>query len=191
MSYTPGMDRLEAPASLLLIVDVQERLAAAIPRSEIDRLTRNVLLLVESAALLGVPVVTTEQYPKGLGPTIAPIGDRVRALGVEPIDKVTFDACGEARVLRSIADRAPRAVVVAGVETHVCVFQTARELFRRGYAVHVVADAVASRRDDHRVLGLALCERAGAYATPAESVVFDWLGRAGTDEFRVVSKLLR
>ena len=81
--------------------------------------------------------------------------------------------------------------MVLGVETHVCVFQTARELSRRGHEVHVVADAVASRQEENRVLGLGLCERAGSVVTPTETVVFDWLGRAGTDEFRALSKLVR
>jgi nicotinamidase-related amidase len=77
------------------------------------------------------------------------------------------------------------------METHICVFQTARELARRGIAVHVVADAVVSRREENRALGLGLCERAGALVTPTETVVFDWLGRAGSDAFKAISKLVR
>jgi nicotinamidase-related amidase len=135
--------------------------------------------------------VASEQYPKGLGPTVEPIAERLRAMGVEPIAKTTFDACAEPRVAQALAERSPGAVVVAGMETHICVFQTARELARRGLDVHVVADAVASRREENRALGLALCERAGACVTPTETVVFDWLGRAGTEEFKAVSKLVR
>ena len=85
----------------------------------------------------------------------------------------------------------PQAVVVAGLESHVCVFQTVREIVRRGIEVHVVADAVASRSDENRLLGMALCERVGGFATPTETVVFDWLERAGTEEFKALSKLLR
>ncbi len=185
------MQRLDPASSLLLVVDVQERLAAAMPRDAMDRLVTSTLLLLESARLLKVPVLASEQYPRGLGPTVAPVAEKLRALGVQPIDKLGFDACSEPRLARAIAERAPRAVVVAGMETHVCVLQTARELVRRGHEVHVVADAVTSRREENRVLGLALCERAGALSTPAETVVFDWLGRAGTDEFRALSKLMR
>jgi nicotinamidase-related amidase len=185
------MQRLDRKASVLLLVDLQERLAAAMPPPAMERLVANTLVLLESARLLGVPVLATEQYPKGLGSTVAPLAEKLRALGVEPIDKLDFDAYSQPRVARAIADRAPRAVVVAGMEAHVCVFQTARELARRGYDVHVVADAVASRKEDNRALGLALCERAGAYVTPTETVAFDWLGRAGTDEFKAVSKLVR
>jgi nicotinamidase-related amidase len=185
------MDRLDPSQSLLLVVDVQERLASAMPQAAMDRLVANTLVLLEGARLLGVPVLASEQYPKGLGRTVAPIAEKLRAMGVEPIDKTTFDACGEPRLARAIADRSPRAIVLAGMETHICVYQTARELARRGIEVHVAADAVVSRRDENRALGLTLCERAGAFATPTETIVFDWLGQAGTDEFKAVSKLVR
>jgi nicotinamidase-related amidase len=185
------MDRLDPARSLLLVVDVQEKLAAVMPDASMKRLVANALVMLEAARLLGVPVVASEQYPKGLGPTVAPIAEKLRAAGVEPIDKMTFDACGEPRIARALAERAPRTVVLAGMETHICVFQTARELVRRGHEVHVVADAVASRREENRALGLALCERAGAVATPAETVAFDWLGRAGTDAFKAISKMVR
>jgi nicotinamidase-related amidase len=185
------MERLEPGSSVLLVVDVQERLAAAMAPAAVERVVRNTRILIESAHRLGVPIVLSEQYPKGLGPTVAALADPLRALGVEPIDKLTFDACGEPRVVRAIAVRSPRAVIVAGVETHVCVFQTARELVRRGYAAYVVADAVASRQDDNRTIGLRLCEQAGAIVTATETVVFDWLERAGTETFRAISKLVR
>jgi nicotinamidase-related amidase len=185
------MDRLTPDRTVLLVVDVQERLAAAMPPPVLERLTASTLVLLESARLLGVPVVASEQYPKGLGPTVPAVGEKLRAMGVEAIAKTTFDACGEPRIAKAIGLTQPAAVVVVGMEAHVCVFQTARELARRGYAVHVVADAVASRRDDNRTLGLALAERAGAFVTPTETVVFDWLERAGSDAFKAISKLVR
>lgn len=185
------MDRIEPDSSVLLIVDVQERLAAAMPPPAMERVVANAGLLLEAARLLRVPVVASEQYPKGLGPTVAPLADRLRAVGVRPIDKLAFGAADEPRVAQAIAQHSPRAVVVVGMEAHVCVFQTARELARRGYGVYVVADAVASRRDEHRILGISLCERAGAIAVPAETVVFDWLRVAGTDEFKALSRLMR
>jgi nicotinamidase-related amidase len=185
------MVRLDPESSILLLVDVQERLASAMPQAAMDRLVASTQVLLESARWLGVPVVATEQYPRGLGPTVAPLAEKLRALGVVPLEKLTFDACSEPRVLQAIEERSPRAVVLAGMETHICVFQTARELCRRGMEVHVVADAVASRREENRVLGLSACERAGAVAMPMETVVFDWLGRAGTDAFRALSRLVR
>lgn len=164
---------------------------AALPTESAERVVRNTGMLLEAARLLGVAVLASEQYPKGLGPTVGPLADKLRAMGVEPSDKLTFDACGDPRIADAVARHSPRAVVLAGVEAHVCVFQTARELAHRGIDVRIVADAVASRTEDNRVLGVALCGRAGAIAMPAESVAFDWLGRAGTDEFRAISKLVR
>ena len=185
------MDRLTPETSLLLVVDVQERLASAMPKETMDRVIANALLLLEAARLLGVPVLASEQYPKGLGPTVAPIAAKLAELGVAPVDKLCFDACAEPRIGRMLARSERRAVVVLGMEAHVCVFQTARELVRRGYVTHVVADGVASRREENRVLGLALADRAGAIVTPAETVVFDWLARAGSDAFKALSKLIR
>jgi nicotinamidase-related amidase len=185
------MRRLEPKSSLLLVVDVQERLAAAMPQPTMDQLVANAVLLLEAARLLEVPVVASEQYPKGLGPTVVALASRLQAANVQPIDKLTFDAADEPRIAQAIARHSPRSVIVVGMETHVCVFQTVRELSRRGYAVYVVADAVASRREENRALGLSLCERAGAIAVPAETVVFDWLRVAGTDEFKALSRLLR
>ena len=161
------------------------------PPAAMERLVANAVILLETARLLGVRVLASEQYPKGLGATVAPIADELRALGVAPVDKLTFDVCAEPRIARVIADHPPQAAVLLGMEAHVCVFQTARELVRRGIDVRVVADAVASRREENRILGLALCERAGAIVMPAEAVAFDWLGKAGTEEFKAASKLLR
>ncbi|MDP9150123.1 MAG: isochorismatase family protein, partial [Myxococcota bacterium] len=144
------MDRLETTSTLLLLVDVQERLLAATPTAVAGRLVKNLLLLVEAARVLGVEVIATEQYPKGLGPTVAPLADHLRALGVKPIHKMTFDAASEPSVALRLAEGAPRAVVLAGLEAHVCIFQTARELARRGTDVRVVADAVASRQEENR-----------------------------------------
>ncbi len=185
------MDRLDPAHTLLVVVDVQEKLAAVMPQTSMDRLQSGALLLLEAARLLGVTVVASEQYPKGLGPTIAPIAEKLRAMGVEPVAKSTFDALGEPRIASLVSARAARAAVVVGMETHICVFQTVRELARRGLEVHVVSDAVASRREENRVVGLGLCERAGAVVTSVEAVAFDWLGRAGSEEFRAISKLVR
>ena len=186
------MDRPLPASSLLLIVDVQDRLAAAMPKEMLDRLVKNTLLLLETAKLTGVRVLASEQYPKGLGPTLAPIADKLREIGAPPpMDKVDFDACSDLRIARALAGAAPRAVVVVGMEAHVCVFQTARELVRRGHETYVVADAVCSRTMDNRGAGLALCREAGAFVTVAEAVAFDWVGRAGTDVFKAVSKLVK
>jgi nicotinamidase-related amidase len=185
------MIRLDPARTCLLVVDVQERLAQVIPEAAMQRLIANASILLDAAKELGVRVIASEQYPTGLGPTVAPLAERLVAHGVTPIAKLDFDACGEPRIARALAEADPRAVVVIGLEAHICVFQTARELVRRGYPTFVVEDAVASRREDNRLAGLSLCERAGAVRTVTEAVAFDWVGRAGTPAFKVVSKLVK
>jgi nicotinamidase-related amidase len=185
------LERLEARRSILVVVDVQERLAAAMPKETVDRLVANADVLLEAARHLSVPVLATEQYPKGLGPTIAPVRAKLEGCGVTPIDKLTFDALSEPRVAERLAQHDPSAVVVLGMESHVCVFQTVRELRRRRIRTIVALDAVASRTEENRLAGLALAERTGAVLMPTESILFDWLERAGTDAFRALSKLIR
>ena len=185
------MERLLPSSTALLVVDVQEKLAAAMPPDALAELEKNAAILLEAAALLGVPVIVSEQYPKGLGPTVPSIAARLASRGVVPIAKMCFDACSELAISRALTLAGARNVVVLGMETHVCVFQTARELVKRGYTTYVVADAVASRREENRRIGLSLCERAGAIVTTTESVAFDLLEHAGTGAFKAVSKLIR
>jgi nicotinamidase-related amidase len=185
------MERLDPHACMVIVVDVQDKLAAAMPPEQLAEVTRAATLLVEGAKALGARVVATEQYPAGLGPTIAPIAARLDEIKAPRIPKLDFSACDEREFQRVFSEAPPRVAVVVGMEAHVCVFQTVRELCARGVTVHVPLDGVASRRADHRAAGLDLCRAAGATITTAETVIFDWLRRAGTDEFRRLSKLIR
>ena len=185
------MERLVPAKTALLVVDVQERLAAAMPPEAMERLVQNTGILLDVAKLLGVRVFATEQYPKGLGATIPELARKLADASVSPVAKVTFDACSDLAVARALASAGVSSVVVVGMESHVCVFQTARELVKRGYATYVVGDAVASRREENRQLGLTLCEKAGAIVTGTETVVFDWAEKAGTETFKAVSKLVK
>ncbi|MDF2697133.1 MAG: Isochorismatase [Labilithrix sp.] len=185
------MERLDPATTLILVVDVQEKLAPAMPADTLATLLKNTGILLDTAKLLGAPVLASEQYPKGLGATVPALAEKLSALGAPMMPKMTFDACSDLAIARAISDLDPRAVVVVGMESHVCVFQTVRELVKRGYATHVVTDAVASRREENRQLGLTLCERAGAILTGTETVAFDLLSKAGTDVFKAVSKLVR
>jgi nicotinamidase-related amidase len=185
------MDSLTPQSSVLVLVDVQERLAAAMPEAAMAELIKNTEVLLAAAAALKIPVLASEQYKKGLGPTVSPLRERLADMGVSPIEKLSFDACGEPQFARALADLNVRSAVVVGMESHICVFQTARELVHRGYATYVVQDAVISRTEENRVAGLKLAERAGAIPTVTEAVAFDWLGRAGTDDFKTISKLVR
>jgi isochorismate hydrolase len=170
---------------------VQDKLAAAMPAAQLAEVTRATTVLLEAARLLGARALVTEQYPAGLGPTIAPVAEKLGPLGVTPIAKMAFSACDASEFERAFAASGARRAIVVGMESHVCVFQTVRELCARGVDVFVPIDGVASRRDDHRAAGIDLCRTAGATITTMETVVFDWLRRAGTDQFKVLSKLIR
>jgi nicotinamidase-related amidase len=184
------MQRLDPKSTALLVVDIQERLAPAMHESAYRQLLRGTDLLITAARLLHAPILATEQYPKGLGATVGPVLD---ALGPEVtrVEKTAFSAMDAPCVADFISRVAPRAVVVVGVETHVCVFQTVRDLTARGYEVHVPHDAVASRRDDDRRIGLELMVRSGAIITSSETIVFDWLQRAEGEAFKTLSKKMR
>ncbi len=187
----PRLDRLDPSRSAVVVVDVQEKLAPAMSAEGLASVVRATTILVEAARATGAHVLATEQYPRGLGPTIAPVAALLAGAGASPVEKVAFSALGEPAFFRALRRLGVRDVVVVGMETHICVFQTARDLRALGYGVHVPFDGVASRRDDHRDVGLDLCRGAGASITTAETVAFDWLRRAGTDAFKTVSKLVR
>lgn len=179
--------------AVLLIVDIQERLAAAMPRKVMEQVERYTGVLVEMARRMSVPVVLTQQYPRGLGPTVPAVEEALAGLDVHRFDKLEFSACTApafAPVRRALGPRRNQWIVV-GMETHVCVYQTARDLVAAGQQVHVPRDAVASRTQDSWQTGLSLIERLGGIVTTAETVVFDALGQAGTDEFKALSRLLK
>jgi nicotinamidase-related amidase len=185
------MKRVEPASSLLLIVDIQEKLARAMPEQGLEELKRAAKILCESAAALGVPTLATEQYPAGLGPTLPELSQALSNLGTQVLPKVEFSAV-EAPGFNAAFSKFPvRSVIVIGMETHVCVFQTVRELSLRGLDVHVPFDGVLSRRDDHKQVGIELCRRAGATVTSAETLAFDWLRVASGDAFKRISKVVR
>jgi nicotinamidase-related amidase len=173
--------------SLLLLIDVQERLAPAIDAGEAA--VARAALLARAAALLELPVVITEQYPQGLGPTVAPV--RAAAPAATTIAKTSFAASGEPAVRAAVEAGGRRQLVIGGMETHVCVLQTALDLRDRGFEVAIVADAVGSRRPASRELGLARLRHAGCAIVDSEMVMFEWLERAGTAEFRALLPLIR
>lgn len=175
----------------LLVVDVQDRLIPALPSHRADAVVRGCTTLVTLAEELGWPVVATEQYPRGLGPTVAPLAERLAEVGTTPIEKIHFSACREPEFAETVQPRLPSGVVVAGIEAHVCVLQTVADLQARGHQVFVPADAVASRTDENRANGLDLIARSGAVVTNVESLLFFGLQRAGTDAFRRLAPLIR
>ncbi|HEY2994160.1 MAG TPA: isochorismatase family protein [Methylomirabilota bacterium] len=175
--------------SVLTIVDVQERLFNAMDAERRDDMVANVKILATAARRLQVPVLVTEQYPKGLGRTLPEV--KTLVADVAPFEKTAFscaDAEGFVDRLRALE---AEHVILAGIEAHVCVLLTALDLLQRGLRVSVVADAVCSRRAANLEIGLAQARQAGATITATETVVFQLLGRADSDAFRELSKLLR
>jgi len=176
----------------LLVVDIQDRLVPVMPEAGRADVLRNTAILIAAADRLGLPIVVSQQYPRGLGPTIQPVEDALAAARlVHRFDKLEFSAASAPAFAALGPALARDQWIVCGMETHVCVYQTARDLVARGWAAHVCADAVCSRTEQNRELGLRLMERAGAIITSTEVCVFDLLGRAGSDEFRALSKVIK
>ncbi|HEU4727546.1 MAG TPA: isochorismatase family protein [Kofleriaceae bacterium] len=176
----------------LLVVDIQDRLLPAMPPEAAAEVIRNTRILITAAVQLGLPIVVSEQYRRGLGSTIQPVEDALTgAPNVHRFEKLEFSAAA-APAFAALAPALGRDQwIVCGMETHVCVYQTARDLVARGWDTHVCADAVCSRTAQNRELGLGQMARAGAIVTSTETCVFDLLGRAGSDEFRVLSRAIK
>lgn len=179
---------LRRQQTTLLVVDMQERLLAAMEPNKTPELLRQVGILLDGAKALGLSVVSTEQYPKGLGPTVASLREKLAA---PPIEKLEFSALANPRAKEAIAGSNASAIILCGVETHVCIYQTARDLCAAGYRVFIPRDAVLSRRESNVLTGLSLCEKAGAIISSVEAVLFDMVGGGGDSSFKEISRLLK
>lgn len=186
---------LKSENSCLLIIDIQEKLLAEV--SEADAVIHNADLLMHSAARLGVPVLVSEQYPKGLGPTVQPLAGRIPREGMEGtleggiVTKTSFSCVGEPEYMELLNDLGRDQLVIAGIEAHVCVLQTALDLRDKGHKCFVVADAVSSRTPQNRVLALERMNANGCEIVTTEMVLFEWLRDAGHSAFKELSKLVR
>lgn len=179
---------LERDRALLLVIDVQEKLASAMQAEARARAERNIAVLIKAARRLGLPIVATEQYPKGLGHTVPALRE---LMPDAPMEKMQFSCGANQDIARHILGTSRRQILVAGMEAHVCVFQTVRDLARGGFEVFVPEDAVLSRTEANRAVGLRLCEKAGAVLTSTETALFDLLGAAGTPEFKELAPLIK
>jgi nicotinamidase-related amidase len=175
--------KLDRDKAALVVVDVQEGFRKAIP--DFEHVAKATATLIAGADALGIPVVVTEQYPKGLGKTASEVSEHLPD-GTQPVEKVVFSAAEAEGFDLSDRDQA----LVCGIETHVCVNQTVLDLLDAGTEVQVAEDAVGSRTDENKRVGLHKMERAGAVLTSVETALFELLGRAGTDEFKTVQKLI-
>jgi len=176
---------------ILALVDFQERLVSAMPEGVGEKLVRNACILAQAARECGIPVLLTEQYPRGLGKTVSELS---AALGeeIQPIEKVDFNCCrvpGFTDLLQKAAPR--RQVILCGIESHVCVLQSALGLMEAGYNVFVAADAVGSRTKLNWSLSLDWMRQAGAMVGSCEIFLFQWLRAAGSERFKLLSKLVK
>jgi nicotinamidase-related amidase len=169
----------------LLVVDVQEKLAAAIP--DCRRVIWNVRRLLDAAKALGVPAVATEQYPHGLGPTVPELAER---LGEIP-SKLTFSCGGCPEIFADLRQRGIFKILLCGIEAHVCVMQTAMDLLAGGVRVYVAVDAVGSRAEIDRETALRRMDSAGATLTTTEATLFEWCATAGAPQFKEISRLVK
>jgi nicotinamidase-related amidase len=174
---------LDRGRAALVVVDVQEAFRPAV--LDFDRVAAGAATLVRGARILGLPVIVTQQYPKGLGATVPELAEHLD--GIEPLDKVCFSAAAADGFDLQGRDQA----LICGIESHVCVSQTAHDLLDRGVEVQVARDAVTSRTEENRELGLHKMESAGAIVTSVETALFELLGAAGTDEFKQVQALVK
>ena len=177
--------RLKVEDTALLVVDIQEKLLPKIMQA--GEVLRNASFLVNAAKVLGVPVIATEQYPKGLGPTVEPI----RGLLTTVWEKKTFSAVAEGGALDFLKSDARIKVVVVGIEAHICVMQTVLDLLNQGFHVFVCVDAVSSRYAIDVKIALKRMQQAGAILVTAETCVYEWLETAANPAFREISAMVQ
>lgn len=177
--------RLKVEDTALLVVDIQEKLLPKIMQA--GEVLRNASFLVNAAKVLGVPVIATEQYPKGLGPTVEPI----RGLLTTVWEKKTFSAVGEGGAIDFLKSDARIKVVVVGIEAHICVMQTVLDLLNQGFHVFVCVDAVSSRYAIDVKIALKRMQQAGAILVTAETCVYEWLETAANPAFKEISGMVQ
>jgi nicotinamidase-related amidase len=190
MNSLPGIspqspELMSAADTALLVIDVQEKLVRLVPQHE--RLIWNIGRLIDGAQVLSVPVLGTEQYPQGLGPTTPALADK---LGAMP-GKMTFSCSGCEPLMQALRATGRTKVAICGIEAHVCVLQTALDLLSAGYRVYPVVDAIGARHEIDYTTALRRLETQGASLVTTEMALFEWCRAAGTPEFKTLSALVK
>ncbi|NLI17523.1 MAG: hydrolase [Actinomycetales bacterium] len=178
---------LPVDSTILVLVDVQGKLAQLMHEREL--LVANLGRMVRGAQVLGIPIIWNEQVPEKLGPTIPEVAELLT--GLAPLPKNAFSCCGNPAFVDRLEETGRRQVVLVGIETHVCVYQTARDLLSGGYAVEVVADAVSSRTEANWRIGLDRVRQLGGGITSTEMVLFELLGVAEGERFRAIQRAVK
>jgi nicotinamidase-related amidase len=173
--------------TLLLVVDVQGKLAHAMNEKEF--LFKSIINMINGARVLGIKTLLTEQNPRGLGPTIPELREHLTA--IEPISKTSFSCCDSEQFMRELNSAQPENIVIAGIESHICVYQTARDLIKLKYQVEILSDAVSSRTAENKQIGLERSKAAGAGITSVETVLFEIVKDARRKEFKDILNIVK
>lgn len=175
--------------SVLVIIDVQQKLAKAMPDGVRERLNKQIKILLTAAKVLNIPVIVTEQYPKGLGPTESELQENL-PVGTKTIEKTCFSCMHSEDFRFQLAATLRKQVILVGMETHICVLQTALALKAENYSVHIAEDGVCSRTKCNQYNGLQRLRHADVVISNVESILFEWLGDANHAEFKTLAKLI-
>lgn len=178
---------LDVNETVLVVVDVQGKLATLMHEKE--RMLKNLERLIKGAQILGVPILLTEQYPKGLGVTTAELQSLMP--NVKPIEKLSFSCFGEARFIEAFEELEREQVLIAGIESHICVYQTVSDMLEEDLEVHCVVDAISSRTLENQLIGIDRMKDEGAFLTSTEMCLFELLQVAGSPEFKSISALVK
>jgi nicotinamidase-related amidase len=178
---------LNVENTILVVIDVQEKLSRLIYQR--DKIVANLQKLIQGIKVLGIPIILTEQYPQGLGPTIPEITALLP--DVQPLSKLSFSCYGDEHFVRELENSGRTQVLVSGIETHVCVYQTVADLLNNGYEVHLAVDTVSSRTPENREVGINKISQAGALLTSTETALFELLKVAKGEQFKAISRIVK
>lgn len=188
MTQHPNL--LDTENSALVIVDIQTKLIKVMPEGAAEDMLENSSHLIEAANLLNIPTLLTEQYPKGLGPTVDNLKLKLNSDTIN-FEKTVFSCCSTDNFNNVLQETSRKQIVIVGQEAHVCIMQTTLDLIQQGYQVHVIEDAVCSRKAEHKFYALQRMQQQGATISNFESVLFEWLKNSRHEHFSSISQLLR
>ena len=179
---------LAATQTALVVIDMQESFRQVV--SDFTETAARIALITQGAQLLNVPIIVTEQYPKGLGPTAAEIRAALPA-GLEPIEKTAFSSCGAREFLAQLEQAGARQLLVCGIEAHICVNQTTHDLLARDFQVHILADCITARHPRNKAIALAKMQQSGAIPSSTEMALFELMRDAKHEQFKAIQKLIK
>ena len=179
--------KLIADNTLLFVDDVQEKIFSTMHEQE--KTKRNICRVIEGAKVLQIPIIWTEQYPAGLGSTLADVAAAIN--GTKPLEKISFSCLGDDGITKQLKSYNKSQILVCGIETHVCVYQTVQDLLAEGLETHVITDAVMSRHAPNHTLGLRKMTEMGAHQTSVEMALFELLGVARGEQFKTLARIIK